>query len=152
MNLSNHQDENIMLNEPISYKEVEFAINNLNVRKACGIDNIPNEILKNQNTRLYLYYLFYVCFQNSIVPNLWSQAIICPVPKDKSKCMFNPLNYRGISLLPCIAKLYSSILNNRLTKYCDILDIIADEQNGFRKARSCLDHIYILILEKRLIV
>ena len=27
MNLLNHQDENIMLNEPISYKEVEFAIN-----------------------------------------------------------------------------------------------------------------------------
>ena len=125
-----------MLNKPISYKEIEFVINNLNVRKACVVDNIPNEIL---------YHLFYVCFQNSVVPNLWSQAIICPMQKYKSKCIFNPLNSRGISLLACIAKLYSSIINNRLTKYCDIIDIIVDEQNGFRKASSCLDHIYILI-------
>ena len=58
--------------------------------------------------------------------------------------MYNPLNYRGISLLPCIAKLYSSILNNRLTQYCDYLEIIVDEQNGFRKDRSCVDHIFVL--------
>ena len=43
VNLSNHQDGNIMLNEPISYKEVEFAIKNLNVRKACGV-NAPQQL------------------------------------------------------------------------------------------------------------
>ena len=39
LNASNHQNENIMLNEPISYKEDEFAINNLNVRKVCGVES-----------------------------------------------------------------------------------------------------------------
>ena len=46
--------------------------------------------------------------------------------------------------MPCIAKLYSSILNNRLTQYCDYLEIIVDEQIGFRKDRSCVDHIFVL--------
>ena len=54
--------ENTMLNESISYKEVDYAINNLKLNNSIRIDNIPNEILKNDNMRLYLYYLFCVCF------------------------------------------------------------------------------------------
>ena len=68
MNPSKHQDKNILLIEPISYKiEVEFAINSLNVRKACGVDNIRNEVLKNQNTNIT--YSMYV-FKIQMVPNV----------------------------------------------------------------------------------
>ena len=69
-----------MLNEPLCYQEVDFAINNLRPKKACVVDNIPNEILRNLNIRHFLYHLFYVCFNNSILPKLWSKAIICPIP------------------------------------------------------------------------
>ena len=57
---------------------------------------------------------------------------------------FTPLNYRGISLLSCVSKLYSRVINNKLTAYCNICDILVDDQNGFRKDRSCLDHIFSL--------
>ena len=59
--------------------------------------SISNEILKNQNIRHFFYYLYYIRFQSCI--ELWSKAIICPIPKDKSKCIYDPLNYRGINLL-----------------------------------------------------
>ena len=55
-----------------------------------------------------------------------------------------PLNYRGISLLNCICKIYSSVLNDRIRKYLEQNQLLADEQNGFRKNRSCMDHIYSL--------
>ncbi len=55
-----------------------------------------------------------------------------------------PLNYRGISLLSCVYKLYSAILNNRLAIFFEENDILHDEQNGFRGKRSCLDHIFTL--------
>ena len=58
------------------------------------------------------------------------------------KDIFIPLNYRGISLLLCVSILYSRVINNRA--YCNICDILVDEQNGFRKDRSCLDHIFSL--------
>ena len=45
--------------------------------------------------------------------------------------------YRGISLLPCTAKLSAITINNRIINYCEILDIILDEQNGVRK----IDHV-----------
>ena len=53
--------------------------------------------------------------------------------------MYDPLNYGGISLLPCIAKLYSSILNNRVTQYFDLL--LMNKQNGYLKDRYCVDYI-----------
>ena len=40
--------------------------------------------------------------------------------------------------------MYSSLFNNRVVKHCDINDLLVDEQNGFRKDRSCLDHIFSL--------
>ena len=51
---------------------------------------------------------------------------------------------RGISLLSTVYKIFSSILNVRITKCAEEQGLFADEQNGFRKERSCLDHIYSL--------
>lgn len=38
-------------------------------------------------------------------------------------------------------KLYSSVLNNRLYKWVEDNDKVVDEQNGFRKHRSTVDHL-----------
>ena len=83
-------------------------------------------------------------FETSIIPSIWRQAIICPILKDKTSDERMPLNYRGISLLSCISKLYSAFINSRLSAYLETNDMLADEQNGFRAHRSCEDHIFTL--------
>ena len=55
-----------------------------------------------------------------------------------------PLNYRGISILPVISKLYTATLNKRLNIFTENNDTIVNEQNGFRAGRSCLVHIFVL--------
>ena len=55
-----------------------------------------------------------------------------------------PLNYRGVSLISCVAKTCSRLLNNRIVYYCNELELFADKQNGFRPGRSCDDHIFSL--------
>lgn len=40
-----------------------------------------------------------------------------------------------------VYKLYSSILNERLTSFIEITNMLAEEQNGFTKGRACIDHI-----------
>ena len=45
----------------------------------------------------------------------------------------------------CAAKLFSSILNVRLQKYLESNELLADEQNGFRNKRSCIDHLFTLV-------
>ena len=55
------------------------------------------------------------------------------------------MNFRGVSLLSCISKLYSAFMNKRLSYYLEKKnDGTADEQNGFRPNRSCEDHIFSL--------
>ena len=72
---------------------------------------------------------------------MWKYGIINPIPKAGNQDARVPLNYRGITLTSAVYKLFCCIINNRITQWADDNNIIADEQNGFRKKRSCLDHI-----------
>lgn len=55
-----------------------------------------------------------------------------------------PLNYRGISILSCVGKMYSSILNNRIKTYLEELKLLSESQNGFRAKRSCEEHVFVI--------
>jgi sorting nexin-29 len=57
-------------------------------------------------------------------------------------------NYRGISLLNTVYKMYSRIVNKRLGT---ISEALLEEQNGFRTGRSTTDNIFILqqVFEKK---
>ena len=93
---------------------------------------------------LLLYKLYVKCFEFCVLPTVWLKAIIVPVPKSSNKDPYVPLNYRGISLLSCICKVFSAIINRRIMNYCEMLKLLANEQNGFRQGRSCKDHIFTL--------
>ena len=56
----------------------------------------------------------------------------------------DPDNYRGITLLSCLGKLFTSCLNNRLSNYIEALGILGEDQAGFRSGYSTLDHIFVL--------
>ncbi len=53
-------------------------------------------------------------------------------------------NYRGISLLSVLGKVFTFILNKRLTEWTDSNDVLSDAQAGFRKTYSTTDHIFTL--------
>ena len=54
-------------------------------------------------------------------------------------------NYRGITLVSCLSKLFTTVLNKRIELFCDNNNIISDAQFGFRKGRSTVDAIYALM-------
>jgi hypothetical protein len=121
--------------------EVAKAMENAKIGKAAGIDLIPSDVLKNEASLFVLHSLFNVCFQTGRIPSLWSKSIINPIPKSSSNDLRDPMSYRGISLASTIYKMYTSILNERIVKWTDAKEIIVDEQNGFRKKRSTIDHL-----------
>ena len=83
-------EPNIALNESISLDEVEKVLLKLKNRKSVGIDNIPNEVLKCPQIIMLLYNLFNTCFNLGIVPSLWNQSIIKPIPKGCDKDPYVP--------------------------------------------------------------
>ena len=69
---------------------------------------------------------------------------ISPVFKGKGKDRKEPGNYRPVSLISNPCKIFASILNSRMLDYLKENNLLVEEQNGFRKGRSCLDHIFVL--------
>ncbi len=135
---------NISLNKDITIQEVNFVVNKAKNNKACGIDTIPYEILKNKPIINILLKLFQFCLDTALIPSIWRKSIVHPIPKDRKNDKRIPLNYRGISLICNICKLYSSILNKRMLEYLDTMGLLVDEQNGFRPRRSCQEQIFTL--------
>ena len=128
----------------LSMDEIHLACSRLKSKKAVGPDRISNEVLMNSSLQGVLHLFFSLCFTYHTVPKIWQKAITSPIPKSSLKDPFVQLNYRGISLTSCIYKLYSSVINNRLSSYCECNKLIDEEQNGFRPGRSCLDHVFVL--------
>ena len=79
-----------------------------------------------------------------MVPNQWLQAILLPIPKGTLSKATDPLSYRGLSLQLCVYKIYTSVLNARLNTYLKNHDKTHNNQNGFRKKRGTINHLYSL--------
>ena len=92
----------------------------------------------------YIYVdLFNRILYEGHIPKSWIMGMIVPIHKNKGdKGDFN--NYRGITLLSCLGKLFTSVINNRLNKFAEETKLINENQTGFRKNYSTLDHIFLL--------
>ena len=48
----------------------------------------------------------------------------------------DPSNYRGITIMSCLGKLFNSVLNNRLDKYLSENNIISENRLVLRKKQG----------------
>ena len=87
--------------------------------------------------------LFNLILDNGIVLTDWLKGNIIPIYKNKGR-KEDPANYRPITLLSCIGKVFTSILNTRVTKYLENNHILNETQSGFRTEYSTLDNIMTL--------
>ncbi|XP_051813220.1 uncharacterized protein LOC110949666 isoform X1 [Acanthochromis polyacanthus] len=102
---------NDLLNLDITVEEVQRTISSAKPNKAVGIEQLPNEALKAPSLVNVLHCLFQACFDHAVIPSVWYQSVIKPIPKSTKLDPREPLNYRGISLISTVYKLYSAILN-----------------------------------------
>ena len=86
-----------------------------------------------------LEYLFNLCLANSEFPDNMKISIIKPVFKANDKKQI--INYRPISLLPQISKIFEKIIYNRMMDFIYKNKIINDNQYGFvEKSNTTLSH------------
>ena len=88
----------------------------------------------------YILKLFQTIWKEKCVPSEWRDALLVPVPKkgDLSCCD----NWRDISLLDVMGKLFTRVLNDRLQLVVE--ETVSNSQYGFRAGRGCVDMIRIL--------
>ena len=120
-------------------REVRRLLQNLQVTKATGPDNISARVLRECATVLApsLSRLFRVSLRSGRVPAGWKRGRISVCHKGGPKD--NPENYRPISLLPIVSKVLEAIINRRLRRFLNTNGLLPDTQFGFRSNRSTLD-------------
>ena len=137
------------LNAPITRDEIRKSVYDMKLGKAMGCDGIPSEVLRNDCCIDLLYKIIKFSFEKGLVPGDWLKSLINPIPNNDSR---DPLSFRPITLISIPCKIYTKIINKRLSKWLEVNKTICDEQNGFRKHRSCQDHIYIHCTRSYIIV
>ncbi len=84
------------------------------------MDNIINEYIKCTEDLLCPLYvkIFNKILDTGVFPSEWSIGVIIPLYKNKGDPT-DTNNYRGITLLSCMGKLFTSILNDHLNQYSE---------------------------------
>ena len=132
------------LDVEITQIEILKAIKELKTSRSGGPDKLLNEFFINGSNSFlpYLHKLFNVLFNKGYFPQKWSEGYIVPIHKKGNTNDTD--NYRGITLLSTLGKLFTSILNNRLITWAEPYYIYIEEQAGFRREMGTVDNIFLL--------
>lgn len=132
------------LDEVISIQEVQAAIDNTKLNKAPGEDGVPAEFFKAapQNFVEKLTLCFNNMFEAGNVSKSFKNAIIFPLFKQGDPS--DPTNFRGISFLNAVSKIFTRVIYCRIADWVEKNSLLSESQAGFRKNYSTIDNIFCL--------
>ncbi|CAH2094962.1 unnamed protein product [Euphydryas editha] len=118
----------------ISKEEILANIKKLDIYKGAGPDGVPPIFIKRCGSALALplYLIFNRSLQVGKFPSIWKKARVVPIHKKGDEC--NISNYRPISILSGVSKLFESLVCPLITRHIEAN--LIDAQHGFRKGRS----------------
>ena len=133
--LGSPADQSILLHK-INQKEIDNAIKNLKNSSSSGPDEITSKFVKLSAPILIpaLDKIFNLALKSGIYPNKLKIAKVVPVYKKGVSTLVS--NYRPISILNTINKIFEKILHIRLTKFIEDSNLLYKYQFGFRKNHS----------------
>ena len=128
------------LDDPPTSDELVAAMEKMKRGKAAGRTGVLPELILCGGPELQckLLVLMREVWKMGCVVQDWKDAEIVPIPKkgDLKNCD----NWRGISLLDVIGKLFGRILQDRLQLIAE--KVLPESQCGFHKGRGCVDMIF----------
>ncbi|KAG1677981.1 ATP-binding cassette sub-family A member 2 [Nymphon striatum] len=129
----------------VSEEDVRRKFGRLNSSKAAGPDKISAQVLRSCSSQLANIYsiIFNMCFSSCIIPNLWKQSCIVPIPK--KSCISSMNDLRPVALTPIAMKVCEEFFLQHLKPLVNsFLDPL---QFAYQPSRGCDDAI-LFTLEK----
>ena len=128
-------------NIPIQLKETNFSavfvlLSKLSRSKATGLDIISSRLLPECPDLIAesLSYIFNRSIVTGIFPDEWKYAKVVPIHKQgKRNC---PDNYRPISIVSVVAKVFERIIYDQLYLFLSENNLLTNCQSGFRGLHS----------------
>ena len=139
------RNEKSLFLRPTSEQEINRIIEKLPNKNSSGYDNISNILLKKLKFPLLkpLNIIFNKSISSGIFPEKMKLADVFPLHKGKEK--FLPTNYRPISLLLTISKVFEKLIYIRTYSFLNENDQLYVSQYGFRNNHSCENAISELV-------
>ncbi|GFX72217.1 probable RNA-directed DNA polymerase from transposon X-element [Trichonephila clavipes] len=128
--------------EPTTPTEVLTYVQRIKPKKSPGLDQITNRMIKNLPLKFLLFITLLInqLFKNNYFPDSWKTAVVIPILKpDKNPELAQ--NYRPISLLSSLSKVYEFVLLRRLNQHCAASNMIIPQQCGFRPKCSTVHQL-----------
>jgi len=131
-------------NGSITEEEIKTHILKLKLKKASGTDAIPGEFIKAGIEKLKgpLHGVINYLFDTGEWPDIWAEGLISPIHKKGSINIED--NYRKVTVMSAVGKVFESILNSRLTLRNLVLDMDDKLQFGFKNDARTTDNMFIL--------
>lgn len=122
--------------------EVKRIILNLKCDCRAGWDNISSGFLQRvvDFVAPVLTMLINRCLEAGVFPNALKKSILVPIHKAGDTDCVN--NYRPISILTSLSKIFERIINSRLIKYLESKKLLSPSQYGFRADKSTDDALH----------
>ena len=117
----------------ISVSDVERELMSLNERKSVGSDSVDAKLLRVGAPWLapLLHDIFMCSIRTKSFPSRWKLADVVPIPKNSSP---STKDYRPISLLPVVSKLFEKLILKSVKK--SLLELYGPQQHAFRPLGS----------------
>jgi len=133
------------LGHAITLAEVQAALKRCASGKSSDPNMLVNELFTKSSPMMEraLLHVFSTAWSAGYVPRDWLRAHVVPIYKNTGT-KTDPASYRPIALMSVVAKMYETIINQRVTKFLEENKKIGPEQAGFRKGMGCIDHIFAL--------
>ena len=125
----------------VESSEVFKILNTLNINKATGPDQIGNRILKESSRVLAepLSKLFNICIRSGIFPSSWKRAHVIPLHKSGDLTLCN--NYRPISLLSSVSKVFETVIFKHINQFLKVHNLLSEKQSGFIPRDSTVNQL-----------
>ena len=120
----------------VTQEDIVKAIDNLENKNSSGHDGISNKVLKYIKLELSnsLTLIVNQMLTTGIFPDSFKKSKITPIFKKGDSSLL--VNYRPISLLPTISKIFERIIHNQMYEHFNNNNLLAAQQYGFRKLHS----------------
>ena len=133
----------------LTEEEILNIINSLDNKSSSGYDGLSNTMVKSLKNELHMPLTLIInqMLHTGIYPNAFKIAKVIPIFKKGDPSLLT--NYRPITLLPTLLKIFERAISTQLYSFFITNNILCEQQYGFRAGHSTelaatklIDHTY----------